>query len=92
MLATFRAELKRYAGQPWAVQLLIWSFIAFAIAGVVFWSALGFGNQNGGSGTTGAKVGFFLGLVVAVPATIVFNLLVAVIWALARTAAGAFSE
>lgn len=86
MFETYRKELSAYTNSRWARQIFLWSSILLFIGSFVFWTGLGFGNQNGGSGTAGAKVATILSLVIAVPAILVFNVAVALIWAFVQTA------
>lgn len=85
MLANYRAALADYFNSRWAWRIFIASSVALFIGSFVFWSMLGFGNHNGGSGTAGGKVIMILSLVLAVPAIIVVNALVALLWAAALT-------
>jgi hypothetical protein len=87
MLAKFRAALAAYFNSRWAWRIFVVTSIALLIGSFVVFSMLGFGNHNGGSGTAGAQVIMILSLVLAVPAIIVVNALVALLWAAALTIA-----
>jgi hypothetical protein len=87
MLAKFRAALAAYFNSRWAWRIFVASSMALLICSFVSFSMLGFGNHGGGSGTSGAKVVMILSLVLAVPAIIVVNALVALLWAAALTLA-----
>jgi hypothetical protein len=83
MLASYRAALADYFNSRWAWRIFIVTSIALFIGSFVLFSMLGFGNHTGGSGTAGGKVIMILSLVLAVPAIIVTNALVALLWAAA---------
>jgi len=85
MLAGYRAALADYFNSRWAWRVFIASSVALFIGSFVFFSMLGFGNHGGGTGTSGAKVIMILSLVLAVPAIIVVNALVALLWAATLT-------
>lgn len=87
MLAGYRAALKEYFNSRWAWRIFVASSVALIIGSFVLFSMLGFGNHGGGTGTAGAKVIMVLSLVLAVPAIIVVNALVALVWAAALTIA-----
>jgi hypothetical protein len=84
MLETFRNELFAYFNSTWGRRLVVWLSLAICIASLAFVIMLGFGNNNGGSGTAGGKVAAILSLILAIPAIIVLNLAVAAIYALIR--------
>lgn len=83
MLDTFRAALRVYANSRWGWRILGWSSIVFIVLGIGFWLMLGFGSSSGTG--AGGMVLTILALILAVPAIIVFNVALAVIWALVRT-------
>ena len=80
MLSRYRAEWIAYVNSRWARWIFLASSAAIVVASYVFWAMLGFGSE-GGTGS-GAKVIGILSLVIAVPVIIVFNLALALLWAL----------
>lgn len=86
MLATFRTELTAYLNSTWGWRIFGWSAVAIIVASLALVLFLGFGSHNGGSGTAGTKVAVILSLVVAVPAILLVNLAIALIWAALQTA------
>ena len=86
MLDTFRAELTAYINSVWARRIFVWSAIAILGASLALVLMVGFGSHNGGSGTAGTKVATILTLVVALPAILLLNLVIALVWAALCTA------
>lgn len=87
MLKRFRVNLFRYGKSRWAGRILLWSSVIIFFASLLLFYNLGFGNQNGGSGTMGSKLLSFLSLLLTVPAIIIVNYIAALLYALARTVA-----
>lgn len=88
-MRTFRDKLLQYANSWWGQRIFIWSSVAILVAAIVFVTYLGVGIEGGG-GAASSKFVSFLTFLLAIPSIIVFNLALALAWAIAASIVSLF--
>lgn len=89
MLKSLHKNLLVYANSRWGRRIFVWSSVAIFVGAIAYVSILGAGSETN-SGAASEKFQVILAAVIAVPALIVFNLAVALLWAIGATITGAF--
>mgnify|MGYP000616258982 CR=1 FL=1 len=84
MLNTFGKNFSSYGKSRWGKQIFIWSSVVIFMGAVGYAVYLGLGSETG-HGAASQKFLTVVAVVLAVPALIVFNVAMALLWAIVST-------
>ncbi|MGE0613906.1 MAG: hypothetical protein AB7O70_16320 [Hyphomicrobiales bacterium] len=87
MPAGFRDNLRAYANARLGRRVFVWSSLAILLGAAAFVVGLGVGGETG-SGAASSKFVMVLTFLLAIPALVLFNLALALLWAAGVTVAG----